>query len=195
MFVLSSKNDKFVNKHFKEICYFKNFDKTLNKYEATLNKKNELYSFNKKRHKNFKHFILEDKNRKTHKQEHSNMKIAYFFIFKMSYSNCMVHLIDCQGNIIYHINSGLLGFQGKQKSSRYAILAILQELTKYEQKLKPFDISLIFSGLIKKHSTTIINNMKTKFKIKLIKCYNMHPHNGCRPRKTRRLKNKKKINL
>ena len=107
----------------------------------------------------------------------------------------MVHIIDCQGKIIYHINSGLLGFQGKQKSSRYAILAILQELTKYEQKLKPFNISLIFLGLIKKHSATIMNNMKTKFKIKLIKCCNMHPHNGCRPKKTRRLKNKKIINL
>ena len=193
MFVLSSKNDKFINERFEEICYLKNFDKTLNKYEAILNKKNEIYSFNKKRHK-IKHFVLENRDRKTRKQEHSNMKIAYFFIFKISYSNCMVHLVDCQGNIIYHINSGLLGFQGKQKSSRYAILAILQELTKYEQKLKLFDISLIFSGLIKKHSATIINNMKTKFKIKLIKCCNMHPHNGCRPKKTRRLKNKK-INL
>ena len=179
----------------KKIRYFKDLDKALNKYEATLNKKNELYSFNKKRYNNLKHFVLENRNRETHKLERFNMKIAYFFIFKISYSNCMVHLINCQGNIIYHINSGLLGFQGKQKSSRYAILAILQELIKYEQKLRPFDISLIFLGLTKKHSATIINKMKTKFKIKLIKCFNMHPHNGCRPRKTRRLKNKKRINL
>jgi len=107
----------------------------------------------------------------------------------------MVHIVDCKGNIIYQINSGLLGFQGKQKSGRYAILAVLNELTKYEKMLKPFEVSVVFLGLVKKHSAFITNKIKNIFKVKIIKCYNMHPHNGCRPKKIRRLKNKKKINL
>jgi len=188
----SSKHNEVI-KHVlrKKIRYPKDRLKTLDTYEITLRKKHELCSFNKK-YNSFNHLSnsLNDVN-----DIKPKIKITYFFIFKISYSNCMVHIVDCKGNIIYQINSGLLGFQGKQKSGRYAILAVLNELTKYEKMLKPFEVSVVFLGLVKKHSAFITNKIKKNFKVKIIKCYNMHPHNGCRPKKIRRLKNKKKINL
>ena len=103
----------------------------------------------------------------------------------------MVHIVDSGGNSLRHINSGLLGFQGRQKSGRYAILAVLKELTKYEHKLRLCEIAVVFLGLFKKHSIFITNKIKTRFKVKIIKYNNMHAHNGCRPKKIRRLKNKR----
>ena len=171
------------------IQYIKNHSKNSNTYKIALKKKYEIYSLLKK-YIGFLELIKNNRRNLEKRNIKLNLKITYFVIFKISYSNCMVHIVDCKGNIIHHMNSGLLGFQGKQKSSRYAILALLNELIKYEDRLKPFEISVVFLGIVKRHFAFIINKIKTKFKIKIIKCYNMSSHNGCRPKKIRRLKNK-----
>ena len=154
-------------------------------HEIALEKQRDLYFYNEK-YGHLSNLLLNSRN-----SQKQYIKITYFFIFKISVANCMVHVVDSGGNSLRHINSGLLGFQGRQKSGRYAILAVLKELTKYEHKLRLCEIAVVFLGLFKKHSIFITNKIKTKFKVKIIRYNNMHAHNGCRPKKVRRLKNKK----
>ena len=167
------------NLNIRRNCY-KTLEET---HEIVLRKQRDLYYYTKK----YANIQLSNTLNSINLQRQC-VKITYFFIFKVSYANCMVHIVDCEGNSLRHINSGLLGFQGRQKSGRYAILAVLNELAKYEHKLRRCEIALVFLGLFKKHSIFITNKIKTKFKVKIIKYNNMQAHNGCRPKKIRRLK-------
>ena len=116
------------------------------------------------------------------------IRIDNCIICNLNYSNLKIHITDSEGNMEYSVNSGLLRFKGSQKTSRQAILAILNKLISRKHYYSGKNISIHIKGFVRKYNKLIINKIKSNFIVKLIRYYNLHPHNGCRPRKIRRLK-------
>ena len=53
-------------------------------------------------------------------------------------------------------------------------------------------IAIHFINVKEHNETLVVNMLREKFFIQYIKSYNGSPHNGCRPKKLKRLKRKKK---
>jgi len=118
----------------------------------------------------------------------NQLKVNYIFCFNISNSNIILNITDTKGNTLFYVTSGILKYNGAQKTNKHTLLTIINSIVKYVNFFKKSSIALHFKGSSKKFNKIIINYFKTVFKILIIKSYNLPPHNGCRPRKLKRLK-------
>jgi len=111
---------------------------------------------------------------------------------KLLYSNIIINLTDLKGNISFTTSSGLFGLKGFEKTNKYAILSIIKYLFyKLKSVEQVYKVSVHFKGLNKSFNKLVIKHLKKFISIKAIKYYNLIPHNGCKPKKMKRVKNKK----
>lgn len=103
-------------------------------------------------------------------------------------SNIMITLTSIKGNVETKLSSGLFGFKGSEKMSKYAILSIIKFLFfKVKNSEKRKVISVHFIGMKKSFGKSVIKYLKNFVTVRIIKIFNKIPHNGCRPKKKRRL--------
>lgn len=118
------------------------------------------------------------------------IKDRRFFILhvKSSLTNTLLTLTDYNGKMIYHMSCGRLGFKTKKKrKSKFAIQSVLKK-TAY--RLKSFGIKqgFLFLNGFKKSQHSILGFLKrSRVKLLGIRDLTPKPHNGCRPKKKRRL--------
>lgn len=118
--------------------------------------------------------------------------ITYIFNIRLSKTNTIITITDVKGNLILNYSSGLINLKGKQKKKQPLALTMLLKLILTKTTLlKNRPIAINFKNVPCNHETLIINILKTHFFIKTIKSYNMQPHNGCRPKKKKRIKKRK----
>lgn len=121
--------------------------------------------------------------------------IMYIVDITFSPTNSLLHITDYQGNLLYYYSAGLLGYKGKKKKTRFIVFKnfykILLKQFSFLLK-KPIALHLKDTGWNK---FWIVQKLKKKFFIKVIKTFNSHSYNGCRKKKIRRkkFKTKKKI--
>lgn len=110
--------------------------------------------------------------------------VFYSIYFLFSATNTFLYVLNAKGLPIFSITSGLLGFKGKSKKSRFQILKLfLRELEKLKirtLKTKPVAVILKNTGT---HKKFIVKNLKKKFVVKFVKNYQSHSYNGCRSKK------------
>ena len=178
MFILKVlKNEMNLNKNnnvLKYVTYFKNEKRNLNKTVANLQYKISVID-------SVKDLTVKTKNC-------TILKVNYIFCFNISNSNIIFNMTDTKGNTLFYITSGILKYNGSQKTNKHTLLTIITSIVKYINFFKKSNVALHFRGSSKKYNKLIINYFKTVFKILIIKSYNLPPHNGCRPRKLKRLK-------
>ena len=121
-------------------------------------------------------------------KNYKKIRIDNCIICNLNYSNFKIHVTDADGNMEYSVNSGLLQFRGSQKTSRHAILAIVNRLVSKKHYYLGRNMAIHIKGFVRKYNKLITSKVKNNFTVKLIRYYNLHPHNGCRPKKIRRLK-------
>ena len=105
-----------------------------------------------------------------------------------SFNNTIVTVTDMQGNVISWSTSGSVGFKGSKKSTPYASqLAAGNAIEKAmnNNSLKEVDVLVSGPGIGRESSIRALANKGVN--IKLIKDVTPLPHNGCRPRKRRRI--------
>ena len=124
------------------------------------------------------------------KRVSKNKPIDFVLFIKFTQSNIIVHLTDVTGRIVLNVSSGLLNLKGKERINKYAILQIIRILF-YRYKNTPLTIALHFRGLNRNYIKLVTKHLKKVFLIKIVKCFNSVSHNGCKPKKIRRLKNKR----
>lgn len=125
--------------------------------------------------------------KKVKKKEKKNIPRGKVYI-QASFNNTIVSVTDMQGNVISWASSGMMGFRGSKKSTPYA--AQVAATTAAEKAIEAAGLSevdVMVSGPgIGRESA--IRSLTTKgLSIKLIKDVTPLPHNGCRPRKRRRV--------
>lgn len=141
----------------------------------------------------FNNFKLYSKLLNTYKNSNNNLNklINYILIINMSPTNTLVNLTDPQGKLLISLSAGQLGLKGKQKRKQPSVLILLlKELLIKTRFIKNQAITLHFKNTKSYHESLVISMLSEKFFIQLVKSYNLLPHNGCRPKKLKRLKNK-----
>jgi ribosomal protein S11 len=118
--------------------------------------------------------------------------IRYIINISFARSNTSLHITDFSGALKFGCSAGNLSFTGKNKRAKTPVLkAIIRILNQKLKMLKKKPVALHLKNVGSKRFW-ITQRLKEKLFIKVIRCFNAHPHNGCRKRKTRRKKFKKK---
>ncbi|MCZ8155312.1 MAG: 30S ribosomal protein S11 [Leptospira sp.] len=125
--------------------------------------------------------------KKVKKKEKKNVPRGKVYI-QASFNNTIVSITDMAGNVLSWSSSGMMGFRGSKKSTPYAAqIAATNAAEKAIDAAGLSEVDVMVSGPgIGRESA--IRSLTTKgLLIKLIKDITPLPHNGCRPRKRRRV--------
>ena len=107
---------------------------------------------------------------------------------KATYNNTIVTLTDVQGNVLSWASAGIAGFKGPKKSTPYAaqiIARIAVGKAREEYGLEEVSVFVKGVGTGRESAVRALNN--NGLQITNIKDVTPMPHNGCRPRKPRRV--------
>ena len=113
--------------------------------------------------------------------------ISYVINIKVTNSNVLLTFTDTKGKVFYSYTAGNANLKGKQKNKTLKVSRILINhlLVKLGSK-KDKPVALHFINVKPGLQKFITKTLKTKVFIKLIKVSDLHPYNGCRPKKLRR---------
>lgn len=125
---------------------------------------------------------------RTTKQLNPNL-IVYIINVVLSKTNTFVNVVDIQGNVLVSISAGSLNLTKFQKKAQpTALLSVFKVLLLKAKFLKNKPVALHFKNVKRFHESFFINVLKNKLYIQSFQSYNLLPHNGCRPKKIKKLK-------
>ena len=106
---------------------------------------------------------------------------------KSSFNNTIVTISDLRGNAVSWSSSGTMGFRGSKKSTPYAAQMATDAAGKkaYDVGLRKLDVLMKGPGSGRESALRALQNIG--FIINNIKDVTPLPHNGCRPKKKRRV--------
>src|SRR5665648_369292 len=104
-----------------------------------------------------------------------------------SFNNTMITITDAQGNTISWSSAGTMGFKGSRKSTPYAAQMAAEDAGKKaaEHGMKNLEIEVRGPGSGRESALRALQT--AGFNITSIRDVTPIPHNGCRPRKRRRV--------
>ena len=104
-----------------------------------------------------------------------------------TFNNTMITVTDAQGNTITWSSAGSQGFKGSRKSTPYAAQIAGEDAGKkaMEHGMKTLEIEVKGPGAGRESALRALQTVG--FSITAIRDVTPIPHNGCRPRKRRRV--------
>ena len=104
-----------------------------------------------------------------------------------SFNNTMITITDAQGNTIAWSSSGTMGFKGSRKSTPFAAQMAAEDAGKKasEHGMKMLEVEVCGPGSGRESALRALQSVG--FQITSIRDVTPIPHNGCRPRKRRRV--------
>ena len=104
-----------------------------------------------------------------------------------SFNNTMITITDAQGNTIAWSSSGTMGFKGSRKSTPFAAQMAAEDAGKKasEHGMKTLEVEVCGPGSGRESALRALQ--ASGFQITSIRDVTPIPHNGCRPRKRRRV--------
>jgi small subunit ribosomal protein S11 len=104
-----------------------------------------------------------------------------------SYNNTIVSLSDENGNILCWKSAGSIGFKGTKKGTPFAASKVAEAISEIIKKLGIEKVHVLVKGIGSGRDSAIRSLAARGIEIISIKDVTPIPHNGCRPRKTRRV--------
>jgi small subunit ribosomal protein S11 len=104
-----------------------------------------------------------------------------------SFNNTMITITDAQGNAISWSSSGAMGFKGSRKSTPYAAQVAAEDAGRKAQEHGMRTIEIEVSGPGSGRESALRALQACGFQVTSIRDVTPIPHNGCRPRKRRRV--------
>lgn len=104
-----------------------------------------------------------------------------------TYNNVMITITDLGGNVLAWGTSGSLGFKGPKKATPFAASKVAETLVEKIKKIGIRDLYILINGIGSGRESAIRVFGARGFNILSIKDTTPIPHNGCRPRKPRRV--------
>jgi|SRR3989339_456473 len=127
------------------------------------------------------------KARKKKKREIKNVPVGKAFV-KATYNNTIVTITDLSGNVISWASAGIAGFKGPKKSTPYAASIITRiAVGKAKEEFGLSEVSVVVRGVGTGRESAIRALNSNGLIINNIKDVTPIPHNGCRPKKPRRV--------
>ena len=120
------------------------------------------------------------------KATRKNIGLGVAYI-RSSFNNTHVSMTDSSGNVVAWQTSGALSFKGARKSTPYAATQVAQSVL---EKIKPMGITHIevrVAGIGTGREAALRAFTTSGMTIHTIRDITPKAHNGCRPRKARRV--------
>ena len=104
-----------------------------------------------------------------------------------SFNNTMITITDAQGNAISWSSAGMMGFKGSRKSTPYAAQVAAEDAGKKaaEHGVRTLEVEVKGPGSGRESALRALQ--ASGFTVTSIRDVTPIPHNGCRPRKRRRV--------
>jgi len=104
-----------------------------------------------------------------------------------TFNNTQVNITDMHGNIIGWSSAGRVGFKGSRKSTAYAAQQVAQDAARQAMAHGMREVEVRVKGPGSGRESAIRALQAIGLEISIIKDVTPVPHNGCRPRKKRRV--------
>ncbi len=104
-----------------------------------------------------------------------------------TYNNTLVTFSDMSGKVLSWSSAGSLGFKGAKKATPYAATQIVNSASEKVSKYGLREIDVFVKGVGSGREASIRALVNNDFDIQIIKDITPVPHNGCRPKKPRRV--------
>ena len=120
------------------------------------------------------------------KKEKKNVPNGKVYI-RATFNNTIVSVTDLEGNVLAWCSTGMVGFKGSKKGTPYAAQQAAERAAKgaLDQGMKRVEVFVKGPG--SGRETAIRAIQAAGIDIQSIKDLTPIPHNGCRPRKRRRV--------
>lgn len=104
-----------------------------------------------------------------------------------TFNNTMITITDIQGNAISWSSAGTQGFKGSRKSTPYAAQIAAEDAGRKAQEhgLKTLEVNVKGPGSGRESALRALHSVGLN--VTIIRDVTPIPHNGCRPRKRRRV--------
>jgi len=106
---------------------------------------------------------------------------------KTSFNNTLVTLTDKEGNVIAWESAGSVGFKGSRKSTPFAAQVTAESCAKKGMEHGLQKVKVFVRGPGSGRETAVRSLQAAGLEIISVKDVTPVPHNGCRPRKRRRV--------
>jgi small subunit ribosomal protein S11 len=123
---------------------------------------------------------------KVRKKEKKNIASGIVHI-QATFNNTIITITDRQGNAISWSSAGSLDFRGAKKSTPFAAQETAQDAARKAMVHGLTDVDVYVKGPGGGRESAIRTLQVVGLKINMIKDVTPIPHNGCRPRKRRRV--------
>jgi len=104
-----------------------------------------------------------------------------------SFNNTVITLTDKSGNVLFWSSGGKIGYKGSKKSTPFAAQLAGEEVAKSALEMGVTKVQVIVKGPGGGRESAIRSLNGNGLEITLIEDATPLPHNGCRPRKARRV--------
>jgi small subunit ribosomal protein S11 len=104
-----------------------------------------------------------------------------------TYNNTLVTFSDMSGKVLAWSSAGSLGFKGAKKATPYAATQIVNAASEKVSKYGLREIDVFVKGVGSGREASIRALVNNDFDLQIIKDITPVPHNGCRPKKPRRV--------
>jgi small subunit ribosomal protein S11 len=120
------------------------------------------------------------------RSERKNIAVGQAHI-KSTFNNTIISITDPMGNVISWRSAGQVGFKGSRKSTPFAAQLAAEQCAKDAMEHGMRKVSVFVKGPGSGRETAIRSLQATGLEIASIQDCTPVPHNGCRPRKRRRV--------
>jgi small subunit ribosomal protein S11 len=108
-------------------------------------------------------------------------------MIKATFNNTIITIADRQGNTIVWATPGIAGFTGSKKSTPFAAQVAAGEAAKKAKDLGIESVEVLVKGPGSGRESAIRAIQAAGIQVTTIRDVTPIPHNGCRPRKKRRV--------
>ena len=106
---------------------------------------------------------------------------------KATFNNTVITITDVQGNVIVWSTPGVVGFNGSKKSTPFAAQVASSDAARRAKDLGLKTVDVVVRGPGSGRESAIRALQANGLTVTSIKDVTPLPHNGCRPRKKRRV--------
>lgn len=106
---------------------------------------------------------------------------------KASFNNTQVTITDLNGETIAWDSAGTVGFKGSRKSTPFAATRAAEQCASKAKKIGMQEVEVRIRGAGSGRESAVTGLQSAGLKITAIEDRTAIPHNGCRPRKRRRV--------
>jgi len=120
------------------------------------------------------------------RSERKNIAVGQAHV-KSTFNNTIITITDPQGNVICWQSAGTSGFKGSRKSTPFAAQLAAESVAKVAQEHGMRKVAVFAKGPGSGRETAIRSLQAAGLEIASIQDVTPIPHNGCRPKKRRRV--------